>query len=609
MKHETKHKGEKIKEQELKEDQLVIVSPEHPKSLPYLKDIAIAHLGKLSDKWEGYYEVYEQLFLPYRNEPVSILEIGVQNGGFLEILSSYFWRAKAVVGCDIDKRCSELSFSDSRIRVIVGDIKDKDTVRKILEISSSYNIIIDDSSHTQEDIIKAFANLFPHLKDGGIYIVEDLHASYWKSYEGGIYKPTTAINFFKRLLDIVNYESWGVGIQRKEVIKPILEYYQIDIDEFELAHIRSVEFYNSLCVIRKDKPEKTYIGKRMIVGTHETVTEGFFRLRGIQLRDLANQMQVSLDFENDPFVLNRKLHEKDEEINKLSEIITTLEQEKEDLINTIETLTQAINYKEQELKDLNAQLEQKSKLYEELIGEKERLTKELENQEKYIQEQTFKLEVLEREKNDLLNTIETLIQTINQREQELKELLAQLEQKNRLYEELVSEKEKLVKELEDRDSSIEYLNYLVQSKEEYIQEQTSKLEALEQEKNELIQTINQREQELKELLAQLEHKDILYQEQTSKLEALIQAVEQKDRELKELYSQLEQGKNENDQLVNRINELTKQLQEKEQIIERLSNEKGMLFISLMELKNSWYWRYIGKPLSRLERFIKRKHKK
>ena len=43
------------------------------------------HLGKSSDKWELYLLEYDRLFSAYRNKPINILEIGVQNGGSLEI--------------------------------------------------------------------------------------------------------------------------------------------------------------------------------------------------------------------------------------------------------------------------------------------------------------------------------------------------------------------------------------------------------------------------------------------------------------------------------------------------------------------------------------------
>ena len=48
------------------------------------------HQGKVSDKWSIYLSEYDRLFSSYRDRPVRMLEIGIQNGGSLEIWSKYF---------------------------------------------------------------------------------------------------------------------------------------------------------------------------------------------------------------------------------------------------------------------------------------------------------------------------------------------------------------------------------------------------------------------------------------------------------------------------------------------------------------------------------------
>lgn len=44
-----------------------------------------AHGGKVSDKWSNYINVYDVLFEGIRENVKSLLEVGVQNGGSLEI--------------------------------------------------------------------------------------------------------------------------------------------------------------------------------------------------------------------------------------------------------------------------------------------------------------------------------------------------------------------------------------------------------------------------------------------------------------------------------------------------------------------------------------------
>ena len=147
----------------------------------------------------------------YKHDPINLLEIGIQNGGSLEVFfSKYFKKAKTLVGCDSDKNCNNLSFSDNRISLIIGNCTKKSTVNKIKSECQSFDIIIDDGSHTSEDIIKSFCIYFPMLKNNGIYIVEDLHCSYWKEYGGGIFDMYSSIAFFKSLIDNTSYDQWGI---------------------------------------------------------------------------------------------------------------------------------------------------------------------------------------------------------------------------------------------------------------------------------------------------------------------------------------------------------------------------------------------------------------
>ena len=65
------------------------------------------HQGKVSDKWSIYLSEYDRLFSIYRDQPIRMLEIGVQNGGSLEIWSKYFPDAHVLVGCDINPDCAK----------------------------------------------------------------------------------------------------------------------------------------------------------------------------------------------------------------------------------------------------------------------------------------------------------------------------------------------------------------------------------------------------------------------------------------------------------------------------------------------------------------------
>jgi hypothetical protein len=86
-----------------------------------LQELYLQHTGKVSDKWSLYLSVYDQILKSYRNANVRLLEIGVQNGGSLEIWSKYFSNAKLIVGCDINPECGKLRYDEiCKIETIPG---------------------------------------------------------------------------------------------------------------------------------------------------------------------------------------------------------------------------------------------------------------------------------------------------------------------------------------------------------------------------------------------------------------------------------------------------------------------------------------------------------
>lgn len=231
-----------------------------------LRDLYDAHRGKVSDKWSIYLDTYDQIFSEYRNKPVRILEIGVQNGGSLEIWQKYFPNVEIIVGCDIDLACGNLVFDGQNVSIAIGDANIDEVESKIVAISEKFDIIIDDGSHLSSDIIRSFARYFPHLSEGGMYIAEDLHCSYWQEFEGGLYHPLSSMAFFKRLLDVVNHEHWGMDRRRVDALATFADRHKVAFDETSLASIHSVEFLNSLCVVTKRPIPENVLGARSVHG-------------------------------------------------------------------------------------------------------------------------------------------------------------------------------------------------------------------------------------------------------------------------------------------------------------------------------------------------------
>ena len=241
-----------------------------------LRDLHVGNTGKVSDKWDLYLTVYNNLYTPYRDLPgLNLLEIGVQNGGSLETWARFFPSANRIVGFDVNPLCKDLVYDDKRISVLTGDCASLAARNSISSACSSYDLIIEDASHTSDNIIQTFVSLFPLLKPGGIYVSEDLHCSYWSHFRGGLNYGLSSISFFKRLVDGINSGSWEGG--ENEILSPFsdfLQNYQLEAERLELCirELSSVEFHDSMCVLRKrceDVPSR--LGRRVVSGKEAAI--------------------------------------------------------------------------------------------------------------------------------------------------------------------------------------------------------------------------------------------------------------------------------------------------------------------------------------------------
>jgi hypothetical protein len=128
------------------------------------------HTGRGIIKWSHYPAIYDKHFWQYRDKEITVLEIGVQRGGSLEIWEKYFPKAK-IYGIDLDERCKGLTFD--RAEVFIGDQTDKHFLAEVRKKIGPIDIIIDDGSHVPEHQRKSFEQLYMLMNSPGVYLVED----------------------------------------------------------------------------------------------------------------------------------------------------------------------------------------------------------------------------------------------------------------------------------------------------------------------------------------------------------------------------------------------------------------------------------------------------
>lgn len=130
------------------------------------------------NKWSTYFNFYEALLNRYIGKPVTLLEIGVARGGSLDMWSTVLGVQAQIVGIDIDPDC----LTQQHPKNVDVHIVDQNDGRALTGLASSYggfDIVIDDGCHSDMAILSSLSSLWPSVKDHGVYIVEDIHGTFW----------------------------------------------------------------------------------------------------------------------------------------------------------------------------------------------------------------------------------------------------------------------------------------------------------------------------------------------------------------------------------------------------------------------------------------------
>lgn len=192
-----------------------------------------------------YTNLYQTHFKKLKYKKVKLLEIGVggyeradRGGCSLRMWKRYFLNGQ-IYAIDIyDKAPQE----ERRIKIFQGSQVDYDFLDSMLNsVNAELDIIIDDGSHINAHVIGTFKYLFPKLKPGGIYVIEDTQTSYRADYGGdaeNLNNEDTMMNLFKKIPDFINHKEFDMkGLEAFNFLK----------------NVEAVHFYHNLIFVSKSK--------------------------------------------------------------------------------------------------------------------------------------------------------------------------------------------------------------------------------------------------------------------------------------------------------------------------------------------------------------------
>jgi hypothetical protein len=202
-----------------------------------LTDIGIKYR---TDKatFHNFTPIYENVLNHLRNEKIKFLEIGIWMGSSLKMWEEYFPNAE-IYGADVrtEEVIKELQqthdngsfkdniFDEKKTKILCVD---QEKVEDLTGLSDDWDVILDDGGHTMLQQQLSLKILFDKVKSKGVYIIEDLHTSYYPDFGA-----TDNNNTIRLLNDLKNKK-----------ISPNSQYF-IDEKDFEklIESIESVEIY------------------------------------------------------------------------------------------------------------------------------------------------------------------------------------------------------------------------------------------------------------------------------------------------------------------------------------------------------------------------------
>ena len=158
-------------------------------------------------KYKNYFNVYDQLFSSYINKKIIFVEIGVFQGGSLQMWRKFFGNKARIIGIDINPGAKK--FEKDGFEIFIGNQSSPDFWDYFFKKIGKVDIILDDGGHTNKQQIITTINCIKYIKDNGKLVIEDVHTSYQKEFQNP--QQYSFINYCKKIIDDINFRFPNLG--------------------------------------------------------------------------------------------------------------------------------------------------------------------------------------------------------------------------------------------------------------------------------------------------------------------------------------------------------------------------------------------------------------
>jgi hypothetical protein len=160
----------------------------------------------LSIKYDSYFPIYEELLAKYVNKSITLVEVGIFNGGSLFMWREFLGPGARIIGIDLNPDAKE--WEKHGFEIYIGDQGDENFWKHIFRKIGPVDVLIDDGGHTNLQQIMTTHYAIQNIRDGGVIIVEDVHTNYLREF-GNPFK-FSFLNFTFKIIDGINSRAFAL---------------------------------------------------------------------------------------------------------------------------------------------------------------------------------------------------------------------------------------------------------------------------------------------------------------------------------------------------------------------------------------------------------------
>ncbi len=193
-----------------------------------------------SIKWDNYFEIYENCLKKFINKKITLVEVGIGNGGSLFMWRKFLGKKARIIGIELNPEAKK--FEKYGFKIFIGDQSDPSFWKKFYNKIGKIDVLIDDGGHTNLQQITTLMESVDKIKQNGVIMIEDTHTSFM-NYKG-FKNPSknSLVSFTINMIENLHRRNPMVKKKMNNISKKIY----------------SIEYFDSIVLLNMSKKKINY---------------------------------------------------------------------------------------------------------------------------------------------------------------------------------------------------------------------------------------------------------------------------------------------------------------------------------------------------------------